>query len=66
MSRLLILGLVGLAFGAVIRVLRLTGVLVDGGIYETAFVFGLGVAVGWAAILLGDYVNRRGTLHPRH
>lgn len=67
MSRLLVLFIVGLAFGAAARVLQWTGVLVEGGIYASALAFGIGVAAALVAIVLANYVKEnRSTLHPRY
>lgn len=66
MSRLLVLFIVGVTFGAVVRALRLTGVLVEDGAYLSALVFVIGVAAALAAIYLADHVqDHRTSLHPR-
>ncbi|MBI3048318.1 MAG: hypothetical protein HYY76_08390 [Acidobacteria bacterium] len=66
MNRLLVLFLVGVAFGAVARILRVTGVLVDDGPYSGAFAFGLGVVTGIVAMFAAAYVkDHHTTLHPR-
>lgn len=70
MNRLLVLFVVGVAFGAVARVFQLSGFLSSdrlSGFYVSALGFGFGVVAAVVAILLANYLKQQqATLHPRH
>lgn len=66
MSRLLVLFIVGVIFGAAARVLQMTGLLVEGGPYTSTWGFGIGFVAAWVGIALADHLTQnRSTLHPR-